>query len=144
MHRRALTRPIIIYSITTVLKYPHGLFFQHHLPRIFRAIELPPTHPDALHPCLVNTLFLIASHFSAESLGSSYQQYQDLFLARARAGMMDSLAMADRLFHFIVASVILARWFVSKGRLVEAHHQTAGETDQIHFVISALTDSPLE
>jgi len=46
--------------------------------------------------------------------------YEPILLARARAYMEESLAPADRLTHFLGASLILSCWDEQTGRLVEA------------------------
>lgn len=103
--------------------FRHHVFFEHHLPRLLRRLDLPPSHPDAIHPCLINAFCLVGTHYSKATHG----KYEAVFLARIRHELNESLSLADKLFDFIVASVLLARWYAYTGRLVEAYNQSSCE-----------------
>lgn len=67
-------------------------------------------------------MYLVGCHYSRDTYGV----YEEIFLQRVRNELSQSLAMADRLLHFIIASTMLARWCGIRGRFVEMNHHSSG------------------
>jgi len=88
---------------------------------LLRRVHLPQSDPEAIHPALLNAIYLVACYLVKGEL----IPYQSILLARARAYMEESLAHVDRLTHFLAASLILSCWFGQAGRLVEAQSSIA-------------------
>lgn len=83
---------------------------------LLRRIHLPQTDPNAIHPCLLNAIYLITCFLVKGELS----RHQNVLLARLRTMLDESLAHVDRLTHFFWASLLLASWYTHIGRLVEA------------------------
>ncbi|KAF8301045.1 hypothetical protein DL93DRAFT_2090880 [Clavulina sp. PMI_390] len=74
------------------------------LPYFLHCLSLPPSHPESIHPCLLNACYLAA----CESSGGFLATLQPLFIQRTRYFLNQSLMDADRISHFLWASVVLA------------------------------------
>jgi hypothetical protein len=98
------------------LPFRRQFHFCVDIPRLLRRAPLPQSDPEAIHPALLNVIYLIACHLVKGEL----IRYEPILLARARAYMEESLAHVDRLTHFLGASLILSCWYGLSGRLVEA------------------------
>lgn len=83
---------------------------------------LPPSHPDSLHPALMNAIFMAA----CSGCGPEMTPYEDLFLARAQDHLNQSRALVDRLEHMLWASVIISWYWTRIGRVLEAHNCAVG------------------
>ncbi|KAF9515059.1 hypothetical protein BS47DRAFT_826301 [Hydnum rufescens UP504] len=88
-----------------------------YLPRLHASMHLPLSHPDSLHPALLNAIFLAATLYCGPELQSSVST----FLQRTREGLRNSLAFADRLDDFFWASIILSWYYIRLGRMLEAY-----------------------
>jgi hypothetical protein len=66
-------------------------------------MSYPSSHPESLHPALLNAIY-----YSACSSPSFPSAYRDLFLYRAREEMRVSLSWCDRIEHWLYASIIIA------------------------------------
>ena len=77
------------------------------VPTLLHCIHYPPSHPDAIHPGLLNAIFLAACHI----VGGKATAFESIFLARAREYIAHSLSHADRLLHFMWANIILSLYF---------------------------------
>jgi hypothetical protein len=106
----------LLNSVRLFLPYRRQFYFYVDIPRLLRRVHLPQSDPEAIHPALLNAIYLIACHLVKGEL----TRYQPILLARARAYMDESLAHVDRLTHFLGASLILSCWYEQSGRLVEA------------------------
>lgn len=71
---------------------------------------------DTAHPCLVNAISLAA----CSSAGGRFAEFEAPLLERTRHHMYACLEYADRLTHFLWASVILASYYRQNARLLEA------------------------
>ncbi|KAF8309024.1 hypothetical protein DL93DRAFT_1796444 [Clavulina sp. PMI_390] len=80
-------------------------------------LSLPSSHPDSIHPCLLNACYLGACTSNG---GDSLAQFKPFFLRRTRHFLDRSLACADRITHFLWASLILAIFFAREHRLEES------------------------
>lgn len=85
--------------------------------RLVKALSLPKDHPRAMHPSLLNAIYLSACNIAGGTLG----QYEPIFLTRTRKHMTDQLAIADRLLDFLWANMVLGSYFGRLARLVEAY-----------------------
>ncbi|KAF8319365.1 hypothetical protein DL93DRAFT_2153382 [Clavulina sp. PMI_390] len=77
-----------------------------------------PTTPPRPHPCLINAIYLFASHFSRST---QIAQYDPLFLARARAGMQAAIAAEDRVLDAIQAGCLVSLYLYFKSRVLEGY-----------------------
>ncbi|KAF8311354.1 hypothetical protein DL93DRAFT_1478245 [Clavulina sp. PMI_390] len=78
-------------------------------------ISLPPSHPNSIHPCLLNACYLGA----CASNGGVLAEFKSYFVQRTRYFLQQSLTFADRTTHFLWGSLILAIFYVQEQRLVE-------------------------
>jgi Fungal specific transcription factor domain len=79
---------------------------------------LPRNSPDRPHPCLINAIYLIASHFSRAAFLSKYDR---TFLSRARAGIAAAVKARDRLQNAIQASCLVSFYLYFKSRVLEGY-----------------------
>lgn len=103
-----------IYSLELFFQFRHHCQFELYIPRFIESLSLPPDQGP--HPALLNIMYALACHFSPSSILSPHEPF---FISRTIKALSHSLARADRLLHFIVASSLLARYYAFKGRLVE-------------------------
>ncbi|KAF8290501.1 hypothetical protein DL93DRAFT_2234428 [Clavulina sp. PMI_390] len=87
-----------------------------------RCLSLPLSHPESIHPCLLNACYLGACVISKGGL-SSLEAY---FVRRTRHFLEQSLMYADRIPHFLWASVILGSHLLRLRRLEEAFAVISG------------------
>lgn len=109
------------YLIRLFLPFRRQFYFFVDVRRLLHGAYLPQSDPDAIHPALLNAIYLAACHVVKGDLS----RYENIFLARARAYMDESLAQVDRLTHFLTASLLLSCWYAHSGRLVEAQSSVA-------------------
>ncbi len=91
-------------------------------PRLLFRLRLPSDHPNSIHPALLNSLYLAACSIS----GGQMSGYELRFLNQARMESEHALAFVDRLVDFMWASVVLASYYLRRGRIVEAHNSISG------------------
>ncbi|KAF8306768.1 hypothetical protein DL93DRAFT_210375 [Clavulina sp. PMI_390] len=88
-----------------------------------RALGLSTSHPDAPHPLLMNTVYLLGTHFShrrqseydaARDGALCFTRLEELFLARSMrlANEQSSIEGGDRALDFCMALCNLARFFM--------------------------------
>ncbi|KAG8910577.1 hypothetical protein FRC01_006250 [Tulasnella sp. 417] len=95
------------------------------------------------HPALLNAVYLLAISSASQTpglTGYSSAQAESHFLAQARKGMADSIALADRLVDYLKACAIVSVYLTKKGRHLEGDGTTPGSPNTI---LSSTTD-PLE
>ncbi|KDQ16371.1 hypothetical protein BOTBODRAFT_261616 [Botryobasidium botryosum FD-172 SS1] len=93
-----------------------------HVPRFLARIDLPSSDPGAVHPALINAMCLIACGLLApEPLAAPLAALEAQFIKETRFHLPLSLALADRLIDFLMASCLLGWYYAGKGRLTEAH-----------------------
>lgn len=81
-------------------------------------MSLPTTDAGGLHPCLINAICLGGCVFA----GAGFSAYAELFCDRTREALDASLSAADRIEHFMWASIILGwYWIRAAGHLLPAH-----------------------
>lgn len=83
----------------------------------FTALPYPPEDPRSIHPAILNAIYLA----SCWIIGGPFNQLKPYFLAQTRLHMARSLETADRLMHFLWASLILGTFFALEGRMNEAY-----------------------
>lgn len=84
------------------------------VPTFLYNVRLPPHYPNAIHPALLNAIYLAACSCGVFTHLESY------FLEKTRRCLEDNLSYADRLTHFLWANVILTSFYLQNGRVVEA------------------------
>lgn len=87
-----------------------------HIPTFLYNTRLPPSHPSAIHPALMNAMYLAA----CSCAGGIFWDLEPVFLERTRRQLEEALAFADRLTHFLWGNVILTSYYLRYGRSVEA------------------------
>ncbi len=130
-----------MYRTRVLIPFRGQFHFYVNIHRFVYRLRLPPTHPSAIHPCLLNAVYLAACSVIG---GTSMVMHEQVFLNRTRQACERSLAYADRLVHFMWANVILASYYLRAGRVVEAH-STIGST--VRFAVGAglhLGDTTME
>jgi hypothetical protein len=94
-----------------------------HMPRFLEYLQ-SETRP--VHPAVINAICLLGAHYSSfeRTIQGGYSPdltaLEPILLQRTRTAIHHSLAFADRLYSFIVASYHLAIYFSLKGRYTEA------------------------
>ena len=98
---------------------PSGPHFAFHIdiPKFLQRLHLPLPHPQALHPGLLNAIYLIACVIG----GGQMLGFENLFLIQARTHLERALSLVDRLTHFLWGSLIVAGYYHMRYRLLEAH-----------------------
>ncbi|KDQ19009.1 hypothetical protein BOTBODRAFT_481234 [Botryobasidium botryosum FD-172 SS1] len=97
--------------------------------RFWTLYKLPASHPESLHPALLDVMCLLGCiHNTSSLLG-----YERLFYARLQRSLVDCLKHADRLYDFIRASVLAGLYCHYRKRYTEGqNHQAA----TIHFAMA--------
>lgn len=98
---------------------PFRSHFQFYMDpsRLVRALSLPSDDPRAIHPSLLNAIYLSACNIA----GGVLCQYEPIFLSRTRHHLSEQLAYADRILDFLWANMVLGSYFGRLARLVEAY-----------------------
>ncbi|KDQ06041.1 hypothetical protein BOTBODRAFT_149808 [Botryobasidium botryosum FD-172 SS1] len=119
----AISRPLVVgdppHEISPDVRnhlYRHP--FEFNIQRLLYSLELPPSHPGAAHPALVDAVLLNGCLYAHESL----QAHEPELVFRVRKGLEHSLANADRLFDYVRASTLLSSYLYSRCRLIEGHY----------------------
>lgn len=81
------------------------------------ALARPPEDPTSIHPALLNALYLATCWI----VGGELKALKGYFADQTRLHLERSLEAADRLTHFLWASVVLGSFFALEGRLNEAY-----------------------
>ncbi|KAF8309034.1 hypothetical protein DL93DRAFT_1796751 [Clavulina sp. PMI_390] len=114
-------------------------YFLVDVPHFVRRVSLPSSHPDSIHPCLLNVCYLAA----CTNQGGELTQFKPLFLRRTRRFLQQSLMFADRITHFLWANVVLSVFFAKERRLLESITTASAAT---HFAVAcglSLPGSPV-
>ncbi|KAF8306483.1 hypothetical protein DL93DRAFT_215850 [Clavulina sp. PMI_390] len=104
------------YLINLFLPYRSQFFFFTDIPQFLRCLSYPPSHPEAIHPCLLNACYLGA----CAGTGGVLAALQPLFIERTRHFLDQALMFADRITQFLWASVVLGSHLGRGRRLEEA------------------------
>ncbi|KAF8290500.1 hypothetical protein DL93DRAFT_2161545 [Clavulina sp. PMI_390] len=131
--------PISNYLINLFLSYKTYFFFPIDSHHFLTCVSLPPSHPESIHPCLLNACYLGASIINRESLA----YLQPYFVKRTRHFLQQALMFVDRIPHFLLASTILGSHFTTMRRLEEAFAVISGAA-HIASACQLVRDSNLE
>lgn len=115
LRTRTLTE---LRRLTVFIGHRHQVHFEFHVDNLLRSMCLPRSSAERPHPCLINAIYLIASHFSRASLLSPYDRS---FLARARAGIAASVKARDRVQNAIQASCLVSFYLYFKSKVLEGY-----------------------
>ncbi|KAF8312240.1 hypothetical protein DL93DRAFT_1328120 [Clavulina sp. PMI_390] len=110
-----LPLPLSQHLISLFLPYRRHFFFFLDIPRFLECVSLPPSDPESIHPCLLNACYLGASMVGGKAL----TPLAPFFLKRTRYFLGQALMWADRVTHFLWASVILGCYFARLRRMEE-------------------------
>ncbi|KAF8309040.1 hypothetical protein DL93DRAFT_1799909 [Clavulina sp. PMI_390] len=102
--------------INLFLPFRSHYYFLIDISHFTRRLSLSPSHPESIHPCLINACYLAA----CASNGGSLRSFIPHFLKRTQHFLQQSLMHADRITQFLWASVIVAVFFGRERRIVEA------------------------
>ncbi|KAF8311355.1 hypothetical protein DL93DRAFT_1478003 [Clavulina sp. PMI_390] len=111
--QRLVEQELLLISL--FLPYRAHYFFQLDVDHFLSRISLPPSHPNSIHPCLLNACYLGA----CSSNGGGLTAFKPHFLERTRYFLHQSLMFADRTIHFLWANLILGVYFAQERRVVE-------------------------
>ncbi|KAF8316585.1 hypothetical protein DL93DRAFT_743695 [Clavulina sp. PMI_390] len=106
-----------IHLINLFLPSRSLYYFLVDISHFIYRVSLPSSHPEAIHPCLLNACYLAAC---SRDDGGGLTAFKDYFLERTRRFLQQSLMFADRIPDFLWASVVLSVFFVKERRLVES------------------------
>lgn len=87
------------------------------IPFLIEALARSPNDPGSIHPALLNAICLVACCVA----GGRLFTFKEYFLEQTRLGLERSLADANRLTHFLWASVVLGNFFTNCGRSNESY-----------------------
>ncbi|KDQ18962.1 hypothetical protein BOTBODRAFT_480231 [Botryobasidium botryosum FD-172 SS1] len=94
---------------------------QWNISRFWFAYELPPSHPESIHPALLDAMCLLGCLHG----GNTLKAYEPLFYTRLQRSLYNCLEDADRLLDFIRASTLLAKYCLTTARCEEGYHRHA-------------------
>ncbi|KAF8312238.1 hypothetical protein DL93DRAFT_1327861 [Clavulina sp. PMI_390] len=97
------------------LPYHRHFYFFTNVPYFLACVSLPPSHPEAIHPCLLNACYLAA----CVAGGKAYADLQPYFIMRTRHFLDEALMFADRIMHFLWASMLLGNCLARSRRMQE-------------------------
>ncbi|KAF8309059.1 hypothetical protein DL93DRAFT_1800932 [Clavulina sp. PMI_390] len=123
--------------VTLFLPYRSQYYFMMDTSYLMSRIFLPPSHPDSLHPCLLSACYLGA----CACVGGELASFKPSFLQRTRRFLQHSLAFADRIDHFLWASLVLNVFYARERRLVECF---VGASATTRLAIACGLDLPSE
>ncbi|KAF8317643.1 hypothetical protein DL93DRAFT_513808 [Clavulina sp. PMI_390] len=103
------------YLISLFLPHRSRFHFFMDTSYFLHSLSLPSSHPESIHPCLRYACYLAACIMTGGRLAS----LQPYMLARTRHFLNQSLMFADRLPHFLWASMILASYMIGRMRRLE-------------------------
>ena len=125
-----------MFSLMIFLLRRDELDFELCIPRLERRMLLPATDPEALHPSLINAICLGA----CVCTGADFFFYEKVFRDRTREYLDAALGAADRMEHFMWASVILGWYWIRGGEDLPAHATATSKREVIRkFVEYSLT-----
>ncbi|KDQ19045.1 hypothetical protein BOTBODRAFT_184834 [Botryobasidium botryosum FD-172 SS1] len=106
--------------IETFMKMRWQCNLEWNLSKFWTTYRLPPSHPDSIHPALLDAICLIGSLYNPTPI----PRCEDLFYARLQRSLVECLSNADRLYDFIRASLLAGlyccvkkRWHASRNHL---------------------------
>ncbi|KAF8309025.1 hypothetical protein DL93DRAFT_2231211 [Clavulina sp. PMI_390] len=124
-----LPPPLSMNLIKLFLPYYAHYYFLADVSYFIPRVSLPPSHPESIHPCLLNACYLAA----CTSNGSGLASFKAFFLQRTRHFLQHSLMFSDRTTDFLWASLILGVFFAKERRVVESMAMAAATA---HFALA--------
>ncbi|KDQ21256.1 hypothetical protein BOTBODRAFT_25679 [Botryobasidium botryosum FD-172 SS1] len=106
--------------VEAFIRYRWQFAFEFNVPRFLASLDLPPSHPNAPHPCLLNAVMLSGCLYSSPN--GPLRRYEPYFLKRMNQDMAQSLSSVDKLFDFLRASALAGCYFYGTSRLQEGYH----------------------
>lgn len=106
------------YSSKTLFRFELLLPYLNHfaldidVQRWIWTMNLPPSHPESFHPCLVNAICLIGCSLDPRLP----KEWEAHFYRSARAQMQQSLSLCDRIEDWMYTTVLLINYMVFRGR----------------------------
>lgn len=100
------------------MAHRHQVHFEFDVERFLESLSLPRHALGRPHPCLINAIYLIASHFSR---AAPLAPYDRVFLARARAGINAAVKNSETVQNAIQAACLVAFYLYFKGRVLEGY-----------------------
>ncbi|KDQ15275.1 hypothetical protein BOTBODRAFT_65632 [Botryobasidium botryosum FD-172 SS1] len=100
------------------LRYRMQFGLEVNMTRFVARLTLPPSHPNSIHPALLNAMYLLACVYTTSP---DIQALEPQFLAETRQHLPTALAEVDRLFDYLIASVLIARYYNHRTRSLEGH-----------------------
>lgn len=118
--RRGPTDPkIALYLVRIFLPFRIQFNFYMDVPYLLEMMSRSPQDPSAFHPALLNAIC-----FGGTCVGGGHlAAFDSFFLEETRRQLHKCLEDADRLLHFLWATVVFAACLAAKGKLVEAYAQ---------------------
>ncbi|KAF8309907.1 hypothetical protein DL93DRAFT_2158106 [Clavulina sp. PMI_390] len=104
------------FLISLFLPYRLQHHFYMDVAYFLRCFALPSSHPESIHPCLLHACYLAACNL----VGGRWAAYEPYFLERSRFFLNQALMLADRIPHFLWASILLGYYFGKARRLEES------------------------
>ncbi|KAF8304932.1 hypothetical protein DL93DRAFT_411534 [Clavulina sp. PMI_390] len=101
--------------IKLFLPYRSHYYFFMDVSHFLHCASLPTSDPDSIHPCLLNACYLAGCSSSGGILAS----LEPYFVKRTRYFLDQALMFADRITHFLWASLVLGCYFIRTRRLEE-------------------------
>ncbi|KDQ20146.1 hypothetical protein BOTBODRAFT_184119 [Botryobasidium botryosum FD-172 SS1] len=89
-----------------------------HVPRFRDAYNHPPSHPESIHPALLDAMCMIGCLHSR----SVFHIYAPLFYQKLQASLLQNLSHSHKFHDFIRASFLLGRYCLVKKRLLQGQH----------------------
>lgn len=105
-------------SVDLFLPHRNKCALELHIPKFLASLCLPSTSEHSPHPALVDAMCLAACALSRKP---AFRRHEPYLLSQTRKHLAESLAQADRLFDFVRASAILARYLTFRGRHLEGY-----------------------
>jgi hypothetical protein len=105
------------HSVRLFLPFRSHVHFYMEMPYFFSQLARPPHDPQSLHPALLSAMSVSACCVAGGRLGL----FKRHFVNQTRAALQKSLEDADRLIHFLWASVVYGSFLTNTAHLKEAY-----------------------
>ncbi|KAF8310933.1 hypothetical protein DL93DRAFT_1520964 [Clavulina sp. PMI_390] len=126
------------YLVRCFIPFRRQFAFFWDASRLARRASLTPSEPDALHPALLNAMYLAACQQTKGALAN----FEHMLLARTKAYLDEAFAtLADpyRFTHVLAASLLLVGWYLKAGRTMEAE---SAISSTVHYAVACGLHDP--
>jgi hypothetical protein len=142
LHKNELTRPHLPSidkknSIDVFCSYSFAFNFFKPIGLFLKQLSLPHTHPDSPHPCLLNSIYLLACHFSPRS-NVCLAPFIEIFMQRTLRLVNEqpqSPTATDRPLDICMALILYARFCFYTNRLDTGVCFTNCKSLYTHFLL---------